>query len=721
MPDISRLKLSDGNEYVLNDAKVRAELKTALRSIKKIKPYFYTADVNQSNLDYAWAIKFYEDNFHNKKSVMTQRNFGGCSTARKGNLIGRNFDWFYNHSTTIVVRTQGGNGKFASIGTVSGSFALTEDVLDAREYVEMFKDLPFSLVDGVNEKGVYIADLVVPTGDLGHTTGTHAELPGDYICALMLPRYVLDHFATAAEAVEWLNNKAKIYAPSNGAIEQELHFMLCDKTETYSVEFINNACVTKLLDKPYMTNFYLEGVSYKEDGSVDLDTVTDYGDGLERYALIQKAMAENSDMKDLMRRTLKYTKAYTIDEGPDFWFTEFVGKSETEDLTVHSDRSLFHNRIEKFKQYFADRTRDDGNKTWQSLHSALFDLDKKTLSIVVQEEDMDEYNFSLDEIKASNKVENNLAKAQVELTYVDANVESLVARLDALEVKVSDMRKNNIESIVQEKGSVIVADDASKDFIVSGELDTKSSVTCQSLTLKNLNADMPSGPKNQSAITINALFDVDIKDSELKGNATQAANLIAVDNAEYLTIKNVTFTGDTYNTLMVGQHKEFATNRLPKNILIDNCMFEENCKHINLYLSDLADGAIVTISNCHFAKAEQIICLGAESELNKKLTINLFNCIIDNYEHSEGDEYSGIIYCDSRNLSPFEDFVTAGGFNNTMINIFNVEADGKLLTAENFNMGTKDKDQMLYVYFAKSQKNLNYSEYHDLFPKVTIM
>lgn len=89
-----------------------------------------------------------------------------------------------------------------------------------------------------------------------------------------------------------------------------------------------------------MTNFYIDGVKFNDDGSVYTpatqdethnamitNNITKYGEGLERYNIINNAIhsiEDVSDMKDLMA-SIFFSHAYVEEPDEDSWYTELVG------------------------------------------------------------------------------------------------------------------------------------------------------------------------------------------------------------------------------------------------------------------------------------------------------------------------------------------------------------------------------------------------------------
>lgn len=65
-------------------------------NLKKIEDYLY--EVSVADLDYDWADKMF------KEGPPVGDSFGACSSMRRGNFHGRNFDWKYDNAVEFVVK-----------------------------------------------------------------------------------------------------------------------------------------------------------------------------------------------------------------------------------------------------------------------------------------------------------------------------------------------------------------------------------------------------------------------------------------------------------------------------------------------------------------------------------------------------------------------------------------------------------------------------------------
>ena len=355
----------------------------------------YLFNISYEVLDYNYAKEYFKTKYP---------HYFGCTSVRKGDYFGRNYDWLYNETATFKVNVKGNGDRFASFGIASlkeiTKLFAEKVIAGEEEDLSIFKILPFYMLDGINEKGVTASINVVPNNK-GKTVGTVPSVrEKEKLCVFELIRYILDNFATAKQAVRYLKNYVSIFTPETESFNYECHFLVTDEAESYVVEFINNELIYTLQDKSYITNFHLEGVEIDpETNTVDKNTVEPFGMGVERYDIIS-AMYEDLETLDDMRNlmdVLKYSNTYTLTENT--WNTEFVGdytKSGHGILTVQSEASEFEWILEHERTRYAARSRDPESEnfgTWQTVHSSIYDIPRKTLYLKTQEGE-EEVTFS---------------------------------------------------------------------------------------------------------------------------------------------------------------------------------------------------------------------------------------------------------------------------------------------------------------------------------------
>ena len=293
---------------------------------------------------------------------------------------------------------------------------------------------------------------------------------------------------------------------------------------------------------------------------------------------------------------------------------------------------------------------------------------------------------------------------------------------------MSALKKTNIEVVAADADASVSLNDPAKDYIISGDVAKTASITAKSLELKDVDVSLPTGAAltNGNAVLVNASDEVEIKGGNFEMNQQENCNCVKVQNAETLIIRDATFTGATYNTIMTGQN----STGFIKNMLIDNCNFDEDCKHINIWFSGHADNAILTISNCHFKTAEQFLCISDFADANNKLTVNIINCVIDNYDDSDlggvyGYNYAGFMFIESRNIGDYATLVSKNPFGDgkLSINIENLIVKGTKVTPDNFFLANGEANQSMYYYHKQSGTPgcIRYSEEtKNLFPIITI-
>ena len=348
-------------------------------------------------------------------------NNNDCSSFRKNNFFGKNYDYIYNEDAEFIVKTSNKFAKYASIG-IAHIPGLTnnlvknilrddlgnEDLENEIEptsieffnhpnlyYSDIYRVLPFSLVDGLNEEGVVVSCHFLPSNE--HTIGTninsHTKIPSNF-----LVRYILDNYATAREAMIAIRNDLNIYSPQRG----ETHLLIADKTETYYITFIkNNVKIIKLDERPYITNFNIEGLQLinidNANSIVNVNSIDEYSTGVERYNIINKEYesVNSLDTSINLLKKLNYANTYSQDTNP-FWYSEYVSKKYNLSLSeIETNKIKFLPIIEKEINKFKNRSRDQANEnygTWHTKHSVVYNIDSLEMHLSNQEK-FDEYKI----------------------------------------------------------------------------------------------------------------------------------------------------------------------------------------------------------------------------------------------------------------------------------------------------------------------------------------
>lgn len=398
--ELSAWENSDQWKLVLTSNNIKDSAKDPYKSLENVTNYLY--ELEYSLLDYNYAKSY----FNSRRVVF---NPGACSSLKKGGLIGRYLDWHYSYLSDAIIHTSRMANRYASVGVAGGLTGLTQDFIESQEPSALYKLLPFYLQDGVNEKGLYCSMNVVPK-DNGITYGTSPTIEmRDTVCNIMLVRYILDHFATAEEAIDYISNYVSVFTPKSlSDMGYDVHFMLADDPDeqAYVLEFVNNSISISRSD--IMTNFFLHGVNFKSNGDVytqaDISQgyfpsvhggITLYGSGLERFNKLNSLKASVTDIASMASamESVLYTNTYKAATTP-FWFSEYVSPKVGISLNTLVTDPVLVDLISTKAYDFEHRTRGDG-KTWQTTHGCVYDLVNKQIKVFVQEDTENVFTFGL--------------------------------------------------------------------------------------------------------------------------------------------------------------------------------------------------------------------------------------------------------------------------------------------------------------------------------------
>lgn len=304
---------------------------------------------------------------------------GGCSVVRNGNFIGRNLDYYYTEMTETVIHVPAAPGRYASVGVASCLVDFTPKLIKKHPNSRFFDVLPYTVVDGINEKGVYCSVNVVPF-DFGFTTGTN---PGsDTLCATMVVRYVLDHASSALEACQLLATKNI----RQSRLMTEMHYFIADEHESYVVETINNQFKYAPAPDNILTNFHLLG-----------DSLSPYGMGYERYDLLKQHYDEGQTkegMSSLMQK-VRYSLSYDTTTTP-YWFSEYYGiRYNDVRVGINTPTDFYWDYVVAQAEHFAHRKRSLLEFLWITTHTSVYDIANRKLRVYSQENYNQYWEFGL--------------------------------------------------------------------------------------------------------------------------------------------------------------------------------------------------------------------------------------------------------------------------------------------------------------------------------------
>lgn len=166
--------------------------------------------------------------------------------AQGEQLVGRNFDW--DNCRAMVIRSFPENA-YASISTANLNFLGFGDNYEPTGLADSYKAVVgvYVPMDGINEKGVMVADLVA-----GDDERTDQNTEGRvHLTTTTAMRLVLDKAANVDEALELLRN-ANIHSD----IDLAHHLIIADASgRSVDVEWVNNEMV--VVETDVLNNHYL--------------------------------------------------------------------------------------------------------------------------------------------------------------------------------------------------------------------------------------------------------------------------------------------------------------------------------------------------------------------------------------------------------------------------------------------------------------------------------
>ncbi|MCQ2796459.1 MAG: carcinine hydrolase/isopenicillin-N N-acyltransferase family protein [Bacilli bacterium] len=407
--------------------------------IKHLAPYLHQIDYT----DYVYDEK--------EETVYTEgansMSMGGCVGIRKGNFYGRNFDNARRTMPEFVVSLPKKGDRHASIGIANSYVMREKGVLEGTYTQHDYEILPNHMLDGINDAGVVVNCNMVKEKDTGPLEHTNIEKEPLHVC--FIPRLVLDNASSAAEAIELIKNRdihgSQIVPPFDETMTMQL--LIADPKETYYVSFrdenpesteethISKMVVEKYTDinndsEQLMTNFLkkVEGSSQKED-------YPENSVGVERYEILKKgydSVKDANDLRELMK-TVRFSNfyqnyhAFADEDHPDFsgylnwwlseegtqtqikYFKEWIieDKQDPKELEGDGDKALILNGIcdqlhdyetEFLPMYWSNIIADyrgEDMTGWITIHNSIYDIEKRSLLLTVQENYNDTYKFTL--------------------------------------------------------------------------------------------------------------------------------------------------------------------------------------------------------------------------------------------------------------------------------------------------------------------------------------
>ncbi|MCQ2792695.1 MAG: carcinine hydrolase/isopenicillin-N N-acyltransferase family protein [Bacilli bacterium] len=402
--------------------------------IKHLAPYLHQIEYT----DYVFDEK--EETVHTEPG--NSMSMGGCASIRKGNFFGRNFDNARRTMPEFVVSLPKKGNRHASVG-VANSYVMREaGVLNETYTQHDYEILPTHMLDGINDAGVVLNCNMVKQKDTGILEHTNPGKEPLNVC--FIPRLVLDNASSAAEAIDLIRNRDihgfQIVPPFDDKMTMQL--LIADPKETYYVSFRNGnpKCSEMVVEKyteintdknQLMTNFLKK---IPESSQNEEDIYPENAVGVERYEILQEGydtIKDGNDLRELMK-TIRYSNFYqnyhafdycsSVEEAfdhPEYfekYFTNWWASEEGTQNEIKNAKNWINgdnyqknvvirvlHLLEDFETNFyptywenilADYRGED-MMGWITIHNSIYDIEKRSLCLTVQENYNATYEFTL--------------------------------------------------------------------------------------------------------------------------------------------------------------------------------------------------------------------------------------------------------------------------------------------------------------------------------------
>lgn len=216
------------------------------------------ADSDGAVADY--IVSFLSHGFYQNTSEPTESTFGCstvCTSDENGTVyFGRNYDWQPSRAMLVHTKPKNGYESFSTCGIDFLGFG--DDYTPDGSMAERFMSLAAIYVplDGMNEKGLIVADLMAGDKEETHQNGGKTDLT-----TTTAIRLLLDKAASTDEAVELL----KQY-DMHSSVGSAHHFAIADASgKSVVVEYVNGEL--SVTEADIVTNHYLTDSAKKGIGS----------------------------------------------------------------------------------------------------------------------------------------------------------------------------------------------------------------------------------------------------------------------------------------------------------------------------------------------------------------------------------------------------------------------------------------------------------------------
>ncbi len=272
-------------------------------------------------------------------------------------------------------------------------------------------------------------------------------------------------------------------------------------------------------------------------------------------------------------------------------------------------------------------------------------------------------------------------------------VNSLSTNVEMLQMKLDAINKSNIEIVEISNDVIPEMTDVTKDYIISGDINTSANISGKSITLNNVSIS------NDARLKLNA-NDIEIRDLNLNGDFPKANgnSVVQINNAEFVLFKDMVFdSNNVYNGIEIGLSK--TATQQAKNIIFENCQFKGEFANNAILIFTTDNNSVITLNNCHFDKVSNALRISNKTN-SKNVVININNCTIDGWDSNP--EYQGFIIFEDYTNKTEEDVNANNLFapEKITVNINNLIYQGEKLVPTDIASvcGTANENQIIYVY-----------------------
>ena len=370
------------------------------------------------------------------RGVTNSTGGGGCSVLRRGNLVGRNFDWPLDEAAEFVVRVSPLGARHGSVGIATLGTNLTERMVTSGMWTELYRVLPGKTVDGINDAGLVAEVNVIPYDPASSPTQSVTRT----LHAYGVVRYALDNFGSAREAAEYV--ASHYYIPEGS--EYAYHWSFSDADGSWIVEDGRSALATPFETMNMsMTNFRIWWITRfldPETGRIDraaLAAEDPYGTGVERF----ETMYGMEDVGAALE-AVAYTKTYLAATEPRR-ISEFAAEGVAR---VDESAALSNVAAQVIAAWPGREAARKRGIWWQTVHSSIYDIEKRTLSVAVQEDFSKRYVVHADETNERfRKVRAKVLAEVARASGVEARIIEEINAFTAFDIRVMDELPENGE------------------------------------------------------------------------------------------------------------------------------------------------------------------------------------------------------------------------------------------------------------------------------------